>query len=575
MSSDILANLNPAQHRAVTAPEESVLILAGAGSGKTRVLTTRIAWLLEHNLATTGEILAVTFTNKAAKEMLTRLEGMIPYDLRRMWVGTFHGLCNRILRIHAQEAGLPKTFQILDSGDQLSLVKRLMKAANIDVEKTDPKQVVNFINWCKENGLRSSGVSAKDASDLRLGLYQAYERECQKQGVVDFAELLLRCYELLTRNDLVRAHYQKRFRHILVDEFQDTNVLQYRWLKILAGEKLGPNGTSLNAVFAVGDDDQSIYAFRGANIGNMADFLKDFHVEKPIKLEQNYRSTKTVLDAANALIANNDGRLGKNLWTSGSQGAKILVKELESEMDEAAWVVDSIRRAQRLTGGDASWRQFAILYRTNAQSRALEAELTARGVPYRIYGGLRFFERAEVKNLLGYLRMITNPWDDTSFLRVVNFPTRGIGAKTIETLQESARASGQSLWATLIQMGDQLSGRLAAFRDLIFTLRETAQNMTLPDAVAHVIKASGLEACYEKDKDGPDRLENMKEVITAAEGWFKNERLPEDLLAFSPANDEVPTPMEGFLTQATLEAGDKSEGRNLRNASASSTTPFA
>ena len=563
MSSDILANLNPEQHRAVTAPEESVLILAGAGSGKTRVLTTRIAWLLEHNLATTGEILAVTFTNKAAKEMLTRLEGMIPYDLRRMWVGTFHGLCNRILRIHAQEAGLPKTFQILDSGDQLSLVKRLMKAANIDVEKTDPKQVVNFINWCKENGLRSSGVSAKDASDLRLGLYQAYERECQKQGVVDFAELLLRCYELLTRNDLFRAHYQKRFRHILVDEFQDTNVLQYRWLKILAGEKLGPNGTSLNAVFAVGDDDQSIYAFRGANIGNMADFLKDFHVEKPIKLEQNYRSTKTVLDAANALIANNDGRLGKNLWTSGSQGAKILVKELESEMDEAAWVVDSIRRAQRLTGGDASWRQFAILYRTNAQSRALEAELTARGVPYRIYGGLRFFERAEVKNLLGYLRMITNPWDDTSFLRVVNFPTRGIGAKTIETLQESARASGQSLWATLIQMGDQLSGRLAAFRDLIFTLRETAQNMTLPDAVAHVIKASGLEACYEKDKDGPDRLENMKEVITAAEGWFKNERLPEDLLAFSPANDEVPTPMEGFLTQATLEAGDKSEGQNV------------
>ena len=566
MSSDILAGLNPEQHRAVTAPEESVLILAGAGSGKTRVLTTRIAWLLQENLASTSEILAVTFTNKAAKEMLARLEGMLPYDLRRMWVGTFHGICNRILRIHAADAGLPKTFQILDSGDQLSLVKRIMRTADLDLEKNDPKLFQNFINWSKENGLRASQVTVKDASTLKIDVYRAYENECQRQGVVDFAELLLRCYELLARSELVRTHYLKRFRHILVDEFQDTNVLQYKWLKLLAGEGLGADGGPLNAVFAVGDDDQSIYAFRGANVGNMSDFMRDLHVKETIKLEQNYRSTKTVLDAANAVIDNNNGRLGKNLWTAGVKGEKIVVRELADELAEAASVVDEIRRAERRIGPDAQtrWRRFAILYRTNAQSRALEAEFTARGVPYRVYGGLRFFERAEVKDLLGYLRMITNPWDDTSFMRVVNTPTRGIGAKTLEMLQQTAAQNGQTLWATMIQMGDALPPKLCVFRDLIFSLRETAQNMKLTDAVSHVISASGLQAFYEKDqKTGQDRIANMKEVITAVDGWLRSEQIPEDWLAFSPVNDEVPSPMEGFLTQATLEAGDKNEGQNI------------
>ena len=557
MSSDLLQSLNPRQLQAVTAPETSVLILAGAGSGKTRVLTTRIAWLLSEHKAQTGDILAVTFTNKAAKEMLVRLEAILPYDLRRMWVGTFHGLCNRILRTHAQDAGLPKTFQILDSSDQLSMVKRVMKALNIDTESYDPRQVANVINWYKENGMRASHAAGQQGGDeTAVKVYQAYEQQCQREGVVDFAELLLRCYELLDRNEIVRSHYQNRFRHILVDEFQDTNVLQYRWLQMLAGFGRGPGGAPMNAVFAVGDDDQSIYAFRGANVGNMSDFLRDFGVEEPIRLEENYRSTGTILDAANALIAHNSNRLGKNLWTSGSRGDRICVAELDDDRAEAEWIAREIE-ADRSRG--RAWRDHAILYRANAQSRALESAFAARGIPYRIYGGQRFFERAEVKHVLAYLRLMDNPGDDTSFQRVVNFPLRGIGARTIETLAEEAAARGLTLFGTLFAPDYKVPPKLAAFRELIMNMREEADSLSLQDTIKLVIVRSGLEAHYNAEKDGEDRIANMREMMSAAAGYIANEGLPDSMPAFRPADEGGQTPLQGFLTQATLEAGDKNE----------------
>ncbi|MDO5531727.1 ATP-dependent helicase [Sutterella sp.] len=560
MSNELLENLNPMQMKAVTAPEESVLILAGAGSGKTRVLTTRVAWLVEEHLATTSEILAVTFTNKAAKEMLTRLEGMLPYDLRRMWVGTFHGLCNRILRYHAAEAGLTKSFQILDSADQLSLVKRLIKNANLDPDKVDAKSVCSFINNMKEQGLRSNVLGRNDGTPEQIDLFRAYDAECQKTGVVDFAELLLRCYELLERNELIRVHYQKRFRHILVDEFQDTNVLQYRWLKILGGAGLGPGGTSLNSVFAVGDDDQSIYSFRGANVGNMRDFLDDFKVKEPIRLEQNYRSTKTILDAANALISVNSARLGKNLWTSGSKGERIVVQELPSDRDEARWVAEQMMIEHER---GAAWRDFAILYRTNAQSRSMEAELASRGIDYRIYGGLRFFERAEVKNVLAYLRVVTNPWDDTSLLRIINTPTRGIGAVSVAQIQEYASQRGVSLWQAITDPACRTSPRIKAFSSLIVSTRVGINNERLPllEAIQRVIDASGLEAMYAREADGEDRIANMREILSAARGWLENEGVDPmhpTYEALSEADDAA-NPMTGFLAQATLEAGDRNE----------------
>lgn len=553
---ELLASLNPVQRQAVTAPEDSVLILAGAGSGKTRVLTTRIAYLLNQGLAQTSEILAVTFTNKAAKEMLTRLEAMLPYDLRRMWVGTFHGLCNRILRRHAEFAALPKTFQIIDSGDQLSMIKRVMRAMNINTDEHDPKSVANFINWSKEQGLRANQARGDAKNSVFADVYAEYERQCQREGVVDFSELLLRCYELLERNELVRTHYQQRFRHILVDEFQDTNVLQYRWLKLLAGCGLGPGGRSLNAVFAVGDDDQSIYAFRGANVGNMADFISDFHAGQ-IKLEQNYRSTGTILDAANALISQNNGRLGKNLWTAGAKGDRIVVAELENDQEEARWVTDDIRQ-ERARG--SRWQDFAVLYRMNAQSRSLEAALNNAGIPYRIYGGLRFFERMEVKHVLGYMRLLTNPWDDTSFLRVVNFPTRGIGSKTIESLAETASSRGISLWAAMTAPDVKIPPKLAQFRLMIEQMRMALEQSPLKVVISEVIKRSGLRDHFLKEKDADERIANMDEIINAADGYLKSEGIAEGAPAFAPFSDEAPTPIEGFLTQATLEAGDKNEG---------------
>lgn len=557
---NILENLNDRQMQAVTAPERSVLILAGAGSGKTRVLTTRIAWLLEEGCCRTSEILAVTFTNKAAKEMLTRLETMLPYDLRNMWVGTFHGLCNRILRRHAEAAGLPKTFQILDSGDQLSMIKRVMKSLNIDTEKVEPKKVQSFINWQKEHGVRSWSASLAEELPQTVDIYKAYEAACQREGVVDFGELLLRCFELLDRNEIVRSHYQGRFRHILVDEFQDTNVLQYRWLQVLAGLGHGQKEASINAVFAVGDDDQSIYAFRGANVGNMADFVRDFRTGEPIRLEQNYRSTGTILAAANAIIANNDDRLGKNLWTSGTQGEKIRLDAYPTDMDEARSVLREImkRRAQ----GDR-YDDCAVLYRMNAQSRVLEQTLTNSGIPFRIYGGQRFFERAEVKHVLAYLRMLDNPTDDTSFLRVVNFPTRGIGAKTIENLTLEARAMQTSLWGALTMENRPMPTKLKAFESIIKKIREKAEGKTLSEVVRIVIHESGLEEHYRKDREGEDRIANMNEVMSAADGYCENEGVTPDVDAFSPFNEDGLTPLQGFLSQATLEAGDKNETESV------------
>lgn len=545
-----LERLNPRQYEAVTAPEKSILVLAGAGSGKTRVLTTRIAWLLEKGLADPRSILAVTFTNKAAKEMLTRLEAQLPMDFRRMWIGTFHGLCHRILRAHAAEAGLPKTFQIMDSGDQLSMIKRIMKQLNVDPDRLAPRNVQTYINWHKEHGVRADR-SRDDVDGVGVMIYQAYESACNKEGLLDFGELLLRCYELLDRNVVIRNHYQDRFRHILVDEFQDTNILQYLWIKMLSG--IDRTDRAPNAVFAVGDDDQSIYAFRGANVGNMSDFLRDFGITQPIRLEQNYRSTSNILNAANALIACNPERLGKNLWTDSGSGEKIAVVRHFDDRDEANYIAKSV------TSGSGSYSDHAVLYRTNAQSRAIESALQNKGIPYRIYGGLRFFERAEVKHVLAYLRLIDNPDDDTSFLRVVNFPTRGIGAKSVETLSEEAARLGLSLSGAMASAEARYPSRMLAFAELMDAMRSEARGLSLCEIVKLVIKRSGLADYYGKEKDGEDKLANMNEIIAAAEGFLINEGVELSHDAFEPYDENGTTPLLGFLTQATLEAGDKNE----------------
>ena len=384
----MLGGLNDKQLEAVTLPAQSALILAGAGSGKTRVLTTRIAWLIQTGQVSPTGLLAVTFTNKAAKEMLTRLTSMLPINTRGMWVGTFHGLCNRLLRAHYREAGLPQTFQILDTSDQLSAIKRVMKVMNVDDEKFPPKQVMGYINSCKEEGLRAYTVEAYDPHSQRMReIFDEYDKQCQREGVVDFAELLLRCYELLGRDANIREHYQSRFRYILVDEFQDTNRLQYQWLKLLAGNE--------NCVFAVGDDDQSIYAFRGARVGNMRDFEKEFSIQNVVKLEQNYRSHSNILDAANAIISNNNNRLGKNLWTAAGQGEPVRLYEAYNDIDEANFIADEVKM---LHGEGWALSDIALLYRSNAQSRVIEHALFSNNIPYRVYGGLRFFERAEIKH---------------------------------------------------------------------------------------------------------------------------------------------------------------------------------
>jgi DNA helicase-2/ATP-dependent DNA helicase PcrA len=539
---NLLEGLNEPQLAAVTLPPQHALILAGAGSGKTRVLTTRIAWLISTSQASPQTVLAVTFTNKAAREMLARLSAMLPINVRGMWIGTFHGLCNRMLRAHYRDAGLPQLFQILDSADQLAAVKRLLKSLNVDDEKYPPRELCWFINAQKEAGLRPAAVEAwDDWTRKRVELYAAYDAQCQKEGVVDFAELLLRCYELLERNEPLRRHYQERFRHILVDEFQDTNKLQYKWLKMLAGEGA--------ALFCVGDDDQSIYAFRGADVGNMRDFEREFKVQNLIRLEQNYRSHGNILDAANAIIENNPSRLGKNLWTEAGAGEPIRVHESYSDGDEARFIVEEVRG---LANDGHARKEIALLYRSNAQSRALEHALFNAGIPYRVYGGLRFFERAEIKHALAYLRLIANSDDDTAFARVVNFPTRGIGARSIEQLSDAAKVRDSSLHAAIPHVSGAGGTKLAAFAALIEHLRAAAA-LPLPELVEHVLDLSGLRAHYQNEKEGQERLANLDELVNAAAGFIAEEGVIGE-------EGELSSDLASFLAHAALEAGEHQAG---------------
>ena len=592
-TSPLLQNLNPEQLAAVTLPATHALILAGAGSGKTRVLTTRIAWLLQTGQASPGGILAVTFTNKAAKEMLLRLSSMLPVNVRGMWIGTFHGLCNRFLRAHYKLANLPQSFQILDTQDQLSAIKRLCKQFDVDDERFAPKQLQWFIAACKEDGQRARDVPVRDEEGRKkVEIYALYEEQCQREGVVDFGELMLRSYELLRDNPPIREHYQRRFRHILIDEFQDTNKLQYAWIKMLAGQGAdAAQGVGMmpgGSVVAVGDDDQSIYAFRGARVGNMADFVHEFNVTRQIKLERNYRSFGNILDSANALISHNSKRLGKNLTTEAGPGEPVRVYESSSDFAEAQWFVDEVRQLVR----DGSERkEIALLYRSNAQSRVMETALFNAGVPYRVYGGLRFFERAEIKHALAYLRLLENPQDDTSFMRVVNFPPRGIGARSIEQLQDIARASGCSLHDGVSAVAGKAGANLGAFVARLDAMRELTAGCTLREIIELMLQHSGLEAHYETDKEGQDRLENLAELVNAAEAFVSQEgfgrdavALPVDELAAgltqSPASQgldpsaallneasperlapdmdtgETLSPLAAFLTHAALESGD-------------------
>ena len=558
----LLRGLNPEQLAAVTLPPQPALILAGAGSGKTRVLTTRIAWLLHTGQVSPGGVLAVTFTNKAAREMLTRLSAMLPVNVRGMWIGTFHGLCNRFLRAHWKLAGLPQSFQILDAQDTVSAVKRVIKAMNLDEERFVPKQVSWFIAGSKEDGLRPRDIAVRDEQTRRLvEIYQAYEEQCQREGVVDFAELMLRTYELMRDHEPLREHYRRRFRHLLVDEFQDTNRLQYRWLQMFAP----PGAQPPQGVFAVGDDDQSIYAFRGANVGNMADFEREYRVEHVVKLEHNYRSAGNILDAANALISHNERRLGKNLRTEAGPGEPVRVHEAASDYAEAQWLLEELQQLHR---AGLARSEMALLYRSNAQSRVLESALFNAGLPYRVYGGLRFFERAEVKHALAYLRLVDNPNDDTSFLRVVNFPARGIGVRTVEQLQDAARASGRSLYQSVAAVPGKGGANLAAFCRLVDEAREATRGCTLRQIIEHVVAASGLVDFYRTEKEGQDRIENLQELVNAAEAFVMQEGFGRDAVSLpvdeaapplslpDAESGEVMSPLAAFLTHAALEAGD-------------------
>jgi DNA helicase-2/ATP-dependent DNA helicase PcrA len=541
--SQLLDELNDKQREAVGAANQNMLILAGAGSGKTRVLVHRIAWLIEVERLSPFGILAVTFTNKAAKEMRSRVERLMANSLNNMWIGTFHGLAHRLLRLHYEEAKLPQNFTILDSDDQYRLVKRLIKALNLDEKHWPPKQVQWYINGNKDEGLRAAQVETFDdpnQSKMR-DIYQAYEDACQRSGLVDFAELLLRSFETIRDNESLKKHYQKRFRAILVDEFQDTNNIQYAWLKLLTCKD--------NNMIIVGDDDQSIYGWRGANVENISHFLKDFPNAQTIRLEQNYRSTSNILRAANAVIDNNNGRLGKELWTDGKEGQKIALYAGFNEVDEARFIVSRIKDFHEQ---GASLTDCAILYRNNAQSRVLEEALLHQRMAYRIYGGLRFFERQEIKDALSYLRLISNPVDDAAFERVVNTPARGLGDKTLGNVRQFAREKELSMWDAGRGMLNEkrLSGRaanaMASFFDTIDNLTKDTHNMTLHDQADAVIKGSGLYAMYQAEKGdkAQARIENLQELVTA----IKQFEVPEDV--------EEMTPLAAFLAHASLEAGE-------------------
>ena len=543
--SPILDELNQEQRQAVTAAPGPTLVLAGAGSGKTRVLVHRIAWLCNVEGVSPYGLLAVTFTNKAAAEMRGRVEALLDANLSGMWVGTFHGIAHRMLRAHWQDAGLPQAFQILDSEDQLRLVKRIMKGLELDESKWPAKQAQWFINARKDEGLRSQQL--QDSGDITsrqfIRIYNAYEAACERAGVVDFAELLLRTLELLKNNQDIRTHYRSRFRHVLVDEFQDTNSIQYSWLKLLAGD--------INPVFAVGDDDQSIYGWRGARIENILSFSKDFANTQTYRLEQNYRSTSTILSAANELISNNQGRMGKELWTEGNQGAPIQLYAAYNEHDEARFVIDRIK--EWVTQESRRHSEVAILYRSNSQSRVFEENLINQQVPYRIYGGLRFFERAEIKDTLAYLRLISSRADDPSFERVINHPPRGIGDRTLQIIRDHARAESMPLWDALkavLSHGTltaRASGALKQFVMLIENLTEEIKDGELEDQVERVIEATGLKTHFEKDRSekGQSRVENLAELIESARGFRYESEEGEDI-----------TPLDAFLANAALEAGE-------------------
>lgn len=543
----MLDGLNAPQRQAVCLPAAHGLILAGAGSGKTRVLTTRIAWLMQTGQVSPQGVLAVTFTNKAAREMLTRLSAMVPINVRSLWVGTFHGLCHRLLRTHWRAARLPETFQILDTGDQQAAIKRLIKAMGVDEERFPARDMMHYINALKEQGIRSGQAEAHDAHTRRkVEIYAEYEAQCQHEGAVDFAELLLRAYELLQRDESLRTHYQQRFRHILVDEFQDTNPLQYAWLQLLCGPQ--------TAMFAVGDDDQSIYAFRGADVANMRAFERDYARGNVIRLEQNYRSHGNILMAANALITNNADRLGKNLWTDAGEGEKIRVFQGVSDLDEARYIVEEVGELSR----DGMPRhQMALLYRSNAQSRVLEHALFQAGIAYRVYGGLRFFERQEIKHALAYLRLIANQDDDTAFLRVVNFPTRGIGARSLEALQAEARQLNSSLYNAAASLTGKAGTSVGQFIRLIEGLRAETAGLSLPEVIDHLLDRSGLRQHYQAEREGQDRLENLEELINAAATFSED---PEALHHIDRDTGEASSLLADFLAHAALEAGEHQAG---------------
>lgn len=542
--SDILDPLNPAQREAVAASNGHILVLAGAGSGKTRVLVHRIAWYVRTGEATPHGILAVTFTNKAAGEMRARTEQLLGIPAGGMWVGTFHGIAHRLLRAHHQEANLLKDFQILDSDDQLRAIKRVLRSLNLDDSQWPPRESQWFINARKEEGLRPTHINDHgDPNQAQMvRIYQAYQQACEQAGVVDFAELLLRAFELFRDNAALLAHYHQRFRHILVDEFQDTNALQYAWLKLLAGDS--------GSLFAVGDDDQAIYSWRGALAENMQRFQRDFANTKMLKLEQNYRSTGTILKAANHLIGNNSSRLGKQLWTDGNDGDRIKLYTAYNEQDEARYIVEEIANAK---SRGRAYRDLAILYRVSAQSRVIEEGLVREGIPYRVYGGMKFYERAEIKDALAYLRLAMNKDDDGAFERIVNVPTRGIGQRTIQELRDVARAEQLSLWQAAMHLREHklLAARalsaLEGFLRLIFDLGEEIQNVELAESVEAAIQHSGLIPHFKKEKGerGVARLENLDELARAAREF----RMPED------SEDEM-TPLQQFLANAALEAGE-------------------
>ena len=537
----IVGSLNDAQRAAVTAPLAPTLVLAGAGSGKTRVLTHRVAWLVQVENVSPHGILAVTFTNKAAGEMRSRIETMLATPSSPLWIGTFHGIAHRLLRIHWRDANLQQAFQIMDSEDQLRAIRKLLKALDLDESRWIPKEIMWFINARKDEGLRAKHLKDEGDPTRRqfIRLYEQYQEQCERNGVVDFAELQLRAFELWRDRPDVLAHYRSRFRHVLVDEFQDTNTIQYNWIKLLAG------GGSLP--FAVGDDDQSIYRWRGARVENLQQFRRDYPNVQLFRLEQNYRSTGNILAAANALIANNNGRLGKNLWTAGEQGEPVKLYAAFNERDEADFVINRIRE-WAYKGGQR--KDCAILYRSNAQSRTFEEALITARIPYRVYGGLRFFERAEIKDALAYLRLVFSRADDGSFERVVNLPARGIGAKTLDTIRNYARANTCPMWeaagACIQELGARTGQNLHAFMLLIEQLDEQTRALPLHEQVDHVINASGLVAHYQQEKGdrGEARIENLNELVSAARGY-------------EPDSEAQSTPLASFLSHAVLESGEE------------------